>query len=39
MSGTQEPLRLRKGRGAVGNASGRFESEVRVAFDDGRTLN
>jgi DNA repair photolyase len=31
----QQPLRPRKGRGAVGNASGRFESEVRVAFDDG----
>ena len=35
MSDIQEPLRPRKGRGAVGNASGRFESEVRVAFDDG----
>jgi DNA repair photolyase len=35
MSVVQDPLRPRKGRGAVGNASGRFESEVRVAFDDG----
>jgi DNA repair photolyase len=35
MSDIQEPLRPRKGRGAVGNATGRFESEVRVAFDDG----
>ena len=25
----------RKGRGAVSNASGRFESEERVSFDDG----
>ena len=30
-----QPLRPRKGRGAVGNATGRYESEVRVAFDDG----
>ena len=29
------PLRPRKGRGAVGNATGRYENEVRVAFDDG----
>jgi len=35
MSAVQDPLRPRKGRGAVGNATGRFESEVRVAFDDG----
>jgi len=35
MSVVPEPLRPRKGRGAVGNATGRFESEVRVAFDDG----
>ena len=35
MSVVQDPLRPRKGRGAVGNATGRFESEVRVAFDDG----
>jgi DNA repair photolyase len=35
MSVVSEPLRPRKGRGAVGNATGRFESEVRVAFDDG----
>src|SRR5258708_7082497 len=35
MDRTEAPLRPRKGRGAVGNASGRFESEVRVAFDDG----
>jgi DNA repair photolyase len=28
-------LTPRKGRGAVSNASGRFESEKRVAFDDG----
>ena len=30
----QPPL-ARKGRGAIGNATGRFEKEVRVAFDDG----
>ena len=35
MSGIQQPLQPRKGRGAVGNQTGRFESEVRVAFDDG----
>ena len=29
------PSRPRKGRGAVGNATGRFEQEVRVATDDG----
>jgi DNA repair photolyase len=29
------PPRLHKGRGAVGNATGRYEAEVRVAFDDG----
>src|SRR6516225_5293828 len=28
-------LRQRKGRGAASNASGRFEAEKRVAFDDG----
>src|SRR5579862_6729912 len=28
-------LKPRKGRGAVSNATGRFESEKRVAFDDG----
>src|ERR1700746_698688 len=28
-------LRQRKGRGAASNASGRFEAEQRVAFDDG----
>jgi DNA repair photolyase len=28
-------IKPRKGRGAVSNASGRFESERRVAFDDG----
>jgi len=27
--------RARKGRGAVGNATGRFESQVRIATDDG----
>src|SRR5215470_17439605 len=32
---SKEPLRPRKGRGAVGNATGRYETEVRVAFDDG----
>jgi DNA repair photolyase len=32
---SSQPLRPRKGRGAVGNATGRYESEVRVAFDDG----
>ena len=35
MDTTEAPLRPRKGRGAVGNATGRFESEVRLAFDDG----
>lgn len=35
MSGIQQPVQPRKGRGAVGNQTGRFESEVRVAFDDG----
>ncbi len=35
MSATDAPLRPRKGRGAVGNATGRYETEVRVAFDDG----
>jgi len=29
------PSQPRKGRGAVGNATGRFEGEVRVAVDDG----
>ena len=29
------PSQPRKGRGAVGNATGRFEREVRVAVDDG----
>ncbi|HTS92380.1 MAG TPA: PA0069 family radical SAM protein [Stellaceae bacterium] len=29
------PSQPRKGRGAVGNATGRFEQEVRVATDDG----
>ncbi|MGH7125805.1 MAG: hypothetical protein ACREFI_15635, partial [Stellaceae bacterium] len=29
------PLRPRKGRGAVRNATGRYEAEARVAFDDG----
>lgn len=29
------PAGLRRGRGAVSNASGRFESEARVRFDDG----
>ena len=28
-------VRPRKGRGAASNASGRFESEKRVAYDDG----
>ncbi len=28
-------IKARKGRGAVSNATGRFESERRVAFDDG----
>ncbi|HKF71977.1 MAG TPA: PA0069 family radical SAM protein [Stellaceae bacterium] len=32
---SSQPLRPRKGRGAVGNATGRYETEVRVAFDDG----
>jgi DNA repair photolyase len=32
---SQHPLRPRKGRGAVGNETGRFEREVRVAVDDG----
>ena len=32
---SQQPLRPRKGRGAVGNETGRFEREVRVAVDDG----
>src|SRR5207248_2931574 len=35
MDATEAPPRPRKGRGAVGNATGRFESEVRHAFDDG----
>ena len=35
MSETREPRRPRKGRGAVGNATGRYETEARVAFDDG----
>jgi DNA repair photolyase len=30
-----QPLRPRKGRGAVGNESGRFEREARVPVDDG----
>jgi DNA repair photolyase len=32
---SKDPVRPRKGRGAVGNATGRYESEVRTAFDDG----
>ena len=32
---SSQPLRPRKGRGAVGNATGRYETEVRAAFDDG----
>src|SRR6516225_4445023 len=37
MSGMDMPvaLRQRKGRGAASNATGRFEAEQRVAFDDG----
>src|ERR1700676_3512203 len=30
-----QPLRPRKGRGAVGNEAGRFEREARVPVDDG----
>ena len=29
------PLRLKKGRGALSNASGRFEKETRLHEDDG----
>src|SRR5262249_35085924 len=29
------PSQARKGRGAVGNLTGRFEAEVRIAVDDG----
>jgi DNA repair photolyase len=32
---SKEPFRPRKGRGAVGNTTGRYETEARVAFDDG----
>jgi DNA repair photolyase len=32
---TDIPNSVRKGRGAIGNATGRFESEQRVATDDG----
>jgi DNA repair photolyase len=35
----QAPMDRRRGRGAVSNASGRFEPEERVAFDDGWELN
>src|SRR5208337_565373 len=37
MPGMDMPVALkqRKGRGAASNASGRFEAEQRVAFDDG----
>ena len=37
MAGMDMPvaLRQRKGRGAASNASGRFEAEKRVEFDDG----
>src|SRR5260370_33191318 len=37
MQGMDMPvaLRERKGRGVASNASGRFEAEQRVAFDDG----
>lgn len=31
------PVTLHRGRGAVGNVRGRFESDVRAAFDDGWT--
>jgi len=34
----QKPIAPGKGRGAVSNASGRFEREAREAFDDGWTL-
>jgi len=33
------PERVRKGRGAVSNPSGRFEPHMRVAVDDGWTLD
>jgi DNA repair photolyase len=32
---SQQPLRPRKGRGAINNQPGRFEREVRVLVDDG----